>query len=127
MFTSSFGCTRRFVDVHVGLSAGTGLPDDEGKFTVVTAFERFIARLDDGSALLLVEHAECHIDHRGRTLDHDLSMHDGQRHRLAGKFEVDAAALGLRAPQPFRRHFDVAECIAFDPEFPCHCRSPVVQ
>jgi len=64
-----------------------------------------------------------HVDRGRRALDHDLRVHHRERHGFAGKPEIDAAALCLRAPQVFSRHFDVAKSITFYSEF-CHCSSP---
>ena len=75
------------------------------------AGEHFVGGARDRLRLLLIEQAEGIVDARGTTLDQRQRMHDCKRHALAGNAEEAPAALGLRAPQPVRRHVDWAEGI----------------
>ena len=57
------------VDVHVGLGAGAGLPDDEREVIVELAGDDFIAGGDDQLFFLGGQEAELRVDDRGGLLD----------------------------------------------------------
>lgn len=70
------------VDVHVGLGAGTGLEDDEGKVLHANlAGDDLIGGLLDGVADLLVE-AVGHVDLGGGALEDGKGLDEGERHAL---------------------------------------------
>ena len=70
------------VDVHVGLGAGTGLEDDEGKVLHANlAGDDLVGGLLDGVADLLVE-AVGHVDLGGGALEDGKGLDEGERHAL---------------------------------------------
>ena len=107
---------EHLVQVHVGLGAGTGLPDHQRKFHVVLAGDDLVRRFDDGPGFFFVQQPEFRIDQCAGALDACQCMNQLQRHALAGDAEILQAALGLRAPQPVRGDFDLAETVSL---FPC--------
>ena len=86
------------VDVHVALSAGTGLPDGQRKLCLELAGRDARRSRGHGVGLGGVEQAERAIDLRRGTFDLGQRVHDLHRHALSSNREETAAALGLRPP-----------------------------
>ncbi len=117
---------EHLVHVHVGLGAGAGLPDHQGKFVVMLSGDDLVRCLDNGVAFLCVEQAEFDVHHRGGALHQRQRADQFHRHALARNSEVVKAALGLRAPQAVSRDFDLAETVSLHP-CRCHRYSPKSQ
>ena len=101
------------VGVHVGLGAGAGLPDREGKMIVELALAHFPGGPDDGAGAARVDEAELAIHLGGDALDEPERMNERLRHALAADPEILERALGLRAPVTVGRHFDRTERVGF--------------
>jgi hypothetical protein len=54
---------QHLVDVHVGLRAGAGLPDDQGELAAVLPGNHFIGCGDDGVRLLLIQQPQPVVHH----------------------------------------------------------------
>ena len=105
-----------FVDVHVGLGAGTGLPHHEGEAMVEVSGDDFLANADDQVSLGFGQHPRSTIGlgsghlEVAKGMDH---FNGHAAHRADG--EVVAAALRLGAPILVGRHGDFAERVLFNP------------
>ena len=110
-----------FIGVHIGLSAGTGLPYDKRKFAVqLTAYHLIGSLLDDGQL------AVCHflrlqlmIGLSSCLLQDTESMDDLFRHGLDANTDLKilVTSFCLCAPVVISRDLDFAHRIMFDPIF----------
>ncbi len=102
------------IGVHVGLGAGTGLPDGEGKVRVPATLHDFLCgrcqRLRNGWFQL----AKLAVAACGAVFDDAERVYQGGRHGFAADGEMADGALGLRAPVAVRCHLNVAESVAFN-------------
>ena len=89
---------QHFVHVHVGLRAGTSLPDDERELAIEFASEDVISGADDEVGLFLLDAAEASVGLRGGFFDERHCVNERARQGFAADFEVLVAALRLRAP-----------------------------
>ena len=105
------------VDVHVGLGAGAGLPDDQRELIVEPAVDDLLRRLDDGLGAARVERAKLAIGLRRRALDDGQRADDRKRHELVADAKIVARTLGLRAPVAIGGHFERAERVGFGAGF----------
>ena len=103
------------VDVHVGLGAGPGLPDDEREMPVETTVLHFARRSDDRVGEPLFEHAEVAVDLGRDALHAGEGVDDLDRHRPVADPEVLEGSLRLRAPIAVGLHLDRAERVALAP------------
>ncbi|MNE39952.1 hypothetical protein D3C80_1339350 [compost metagenome] len=71
---------QHFVHVHVGLGAGTGLPDRQWEFIGVLIRQHFIGSLDNRLAPLCRQQSQIHIDAGCRPLGHRQRMDQRRRH-----------------------------------------------
>ena len=107
------------VGVHVGLGARPGLKYDQRKLVVELAVDDILSCMDDEFGLLLRQLPELEVRQR-RAFFQEAERAD---HRpapavpLGADREVEPGALGLRAPQVFRRHPNFAERVFFDAKF----------
>jgi hypothetical protein len=106
-----------FVDVHVGLGPGSGLPDRERKLISEPAGDSFVGRGDNRFGGGRLKNTKLQIDARRGTLDDQQRPHQCFRHLLGGNPKVQARALGLRSPEPIRRDFDRSEAVALGAGF----------
>jgi hypothetical protein len=86
------------VQVHVGLGAGAGLPNHQGKMTVKLAVHDFVRRGGDRLRQGLVQAPELQIGQRGGLFQQRHGADQGFRHVLVADLEVLARTLGLRPP-----------------------------
>ncbi len=113
---------QHFVEVHVGLGAGAGLPDHEREFVRVLASEHFVSGCNDGGCLVGGEQAKLLVGVGGSTLDQRERMDEFSGLTFARDGEVLQRALGLRAPQAGGRDFDRTEAVVFETDG--HGRAP---
>jgi hypothetical protein len=107
------------VGVHVGLGAGSGLPDDERELLVVLAGHDLGRSRRDRIRDLGVELTEVLV-HEGCGLLHEPERaHERDRHALAPDPEVLDRTLRLRAPIAVRRHLDRPERVGFGAGLSC--------
>ena len=130
MLTSSFGPTGccvpssppkkldgpvrdHLVDVHVGLSARTGLPHVERVVLVQLAGDGLVGRANDGVRLPFGQTAGLVVDQRARLLHVAVGVVDGLGHAVVADGEVLQRTLGLGAPVAVGRHHDLAHAVEF--------------
>ena len=111
------GVRDHLVDVHVGLGAGAGLPDQQRKMLVELAVGDVLRHRDDGLGAPLVEAAEIAIDLGGGALDQAERVHDLDRHAFAADAEIMQRAFGLRAPELVGGDIERPEGVAFGAGF----------
>ena len=109
-----------FIGVHVGLSAGAGLPDYEREMVVKLAVDHFIRRLDDGGCGLRIEPAELTIDLGGGALDDAEAADDRGRLLFPANPEIVSRALGLCSPMAIDGHLHRAVAIRFGASWGSH-------
>ena len=95
---------NHFVDVHVGLCAGTRLPDVQRELVVPLSGRDFVAHAHDKVALLFRQHAAVVIGERRRLLGGRNAVDDFDGHVLLSDFEVLHGPLCLRAPELVALH-----------------------
>lgn len=102
------------VGVHVGLGAGTSLPDHKGEVIIKLAGDDLVSSLDNGVGLLGVQ-TVVKVRLGGGLLKDTERLDDGQGHSLAlsANLEVLEGALGLRAPVFVSGHLDGAKGVTF--------------
>src|SRR5262245_35940431 len=105
---------NHFVDVHVGLRAGAGLPHRQREVIVELAVDHLLRGTHDRGRAPSVERSELKVRLRRCTLDERQRVDDRQRHPLVADAEVAEGAFGLRAPQPVGRHLDWPESVSLD-------------
>ena len=110
-----------FIDVHVRLRAGAGLPDDKRKMRVEFAGDDFLRRIDDRLRHIRLDQALFGVDLRRRQFHPRQRVNDVDRHLLTANRKIFFRALCLRAPIGPGRNGDVAEGIAFDTVIFSHC------
>ena len=76
------------VDVHVGLGAGTGLPNNQGKVVQELALDHLVGGLDDGLTNSLVE-AVGHVDGGGSALQDTEGLDERLGHALGGSTNIE--------------------------------------
>ena len=108
------------VGVHVGLGAGSGLPDHEREVVVELAVDDFLRGGDDGLAEVCIHLAERDVGFGGCPLDDAERADDGLRLLFPANLEVAERALRLRAPVLRGVHLDGAKGIGFSAGR-CHC------
>ncbi len=106
---------QHLVDVHVGLRAGAGLPDDERELAAVAAGRHLVGRRHDGERRGVGQQAEFAVDPGAGALDLGQRADQFFRHAFAGNGEMLQRALRLRAPQMVVSYLDVAEGILLQP------------
>ena len=110
-----------FVQIHVGLRAAAGLPDDERKLVVVLAGDHFVGRGDDRLAHGGVfELPEVEVDLGRRALDLGQGVDQRQRHAIGADLEVLERALSLSTPEAVGRNFHLAHRVGFNARLGCH-------
>ena len=115
-----FGRTvgNHFVHVHVGLRAGTGLPNGEREVAVQLAGEDFLAGLRDGVHATIIELAELLVGQSAGTLEHCERAGDLHRHLFNADLEVFVAALRLGAPVLLVRDLNLTHGVLLNTK--CH-------
>src|ERR1700723_2840450 len=81
-----------FVGVHVGLRAGAGLPDAQGKKLVEFSLDNFVGGLYDQLGLVGGELAEIAIYLGASLLEQAEGADDGARHPIVSDREVQQRA-----------------------------------
>ncbi len=109
-----------FVDVHVGLGAGTGLPDRQREMIVEQALANLRRRRLDRLGECCVEHAKPPIGaDRGNLLQTE-GVNEAGRKMLLADIEDAECTLGLRAPIAIGGYFDGAKGVVLDAECKRH-------
>ena len=111
------GVGDHLVDVHVGLRAGAGLPDEQWKVLVQPATGDILRHRGDRFGALSVERAEIAVDFRRRALDQAERAHNFDRHAFGADAEVMQRALGLCTPQFVGGDIQRPEGVAFNTSF----------
>ena len=111
------GVGDHFIDVHVGLRARAGLPNQQRKMPVELAVGDILRHRGDGRGAPAVERAQIAIDLGRGALDQAERAHDLDRHALGADAEIMQRAFGLRAPKPVGGNFQRPECVAFGAGF----------
>ena len=111
------GVGDHLVDVHVGLGAGAGLPDQQREMLVELAVGDVLRHRDDGPGAPGVERAEIAVDLGRGALDQAERVHDLDRHAFAADAEIVQRALGLRAPEFVGGDIERPEGVAFGTGF----------
>ncbi len=101
------------VHVHVGLGAGPGLPDHQGKMTIKLPVHDLVGRRGDRLGRSLVETAKLQIGQRRRFLHQRHGADQRPGHVLVADLEVLPRAFGLGAPIAVAGHLDRAESVPF--------------
>ena len=101
------------VGIHIGLGAGTGLPDHQGEFGIPCAVGDFAGGLGDGVAQAGIQLAQFHIHLRRRLFQNTQGADQRHRHGFAADFEILQTARGLRAPIMFGRNLNRAKRVGF--------------
>ena len=107
------------VGVHIDGSAGAALHHVHRELVVELAVHDFLAGLDDGVRDGAVQHAEFGVGLRGGHL-HVSDRDDVLRiveHLRRGNLVIVEGPLGLDAVVGVGRYLELAEEVAFDPEF----------
>ena len=99
------------VEVHVGLGAGAGLPDDQREVIVELAFDHFPCRADDGAGAARIEQSEFPVGLGGGEFDEAERMDDRDRHAIMADLEILSRAFGLRAPIAVGGNVDRTETV----------------
>ena len=107
LFVGAIG--DHLVDVHVGLGAGAGLPDDERKLIVEFAVDDLLRGCHDRFGASRVERPELKVGLRRRQLDDGQRRDQRARHVFVADAEIQTRALGLRAPIAIGGNLDRAE------------------
>ena len=110
---------NHFVGIHIDGSAGAALHHVHRELVVELAVHDFLAGLDNGVRDGAVQHAEFGVGLRGGHL------HVGDRddvlriveHLRRGNLVIVEGPLGLDAIVGVGRYLELAEEVAFDPEF----------
>ena len=105
---------EHLVQVHVGLGAAAGLPDEERELALVFSREDLVGGGRDGVRLLLGEPAEIPVHQRRRLLDERERRDDFAGHPFTGDAEVLAGTLGLRPVEPLGGNGHLAEGVPLD-------------
>ena len=106
---------NHLIDIHIGLRAATGLPDDERELIIQLALDDLVARLSDEITLLLREDPQLAIGISGRLLQIPKGGDDLVRHRGCGTDpEVIATALRLGSPVLISGDLHLAHGIMLD-------------
>src|SRR4029077_3947215 len=108
------GIRNHFIDIHVGLRAGSGLPYEQRKVPVQFAVGDILRNRRDGCRAPAIERSERPVDLGRRALDHTERAHDLDRHTLGSDAEIVERALGLSAPESVSRNLQWPEGVAFD-------------
>src|SRR5258705_8575957 len=101
------------VEIHVGLRAGSGLPDDKGKMIVELALDHLARGADDGAGAALVEQTKFAIGFRRCELDDAERTNDRHRHPVMADTEILPRSLRLRAPVAIGGNLDRTEAVGF--------------
>ncbi len=101
------------VQVHVGLRAGTGLPDHKREMRIELPVHHLLRRRCDGIGDAGVQKPQILVGEGRGALDHGERADQRLRHDLAADFEIALGALGLGAPIALAGHLDGPECVGF--------------
>ena len=116
---------NNFVQIHVRLRAGAGLPNHQRKLFIQLVRQNFVAGGGNQITLLSRQYAQIGIGKSGRFFQIGKGFNDFMRHGSSrADFEVVARALGLRAPIPVGRHLYFSHGIFFNAKF--HHATPEV-
>ena len=99
------------VEVHVGLGAGTGLPDHQREVIVELAFDHLACGADDSAGAARIKQSEFLVGLGGGEFDDAEGMDDRDRHAIMADLEILSRALGLRAPIAVGRNVDRTEAV----------------
>ena len=114
-----------FVQIHVGLGAGAGLPNHQRKLLVQLMCQNFVAGGSNQITLLSRQYSQVGIGKSGCFFQIGKGFNDFMRHRSSrADFEVVTRALGLCAPIPVGRHLYFSHGIFFNAKF--HHATPEV-
>ena len=102
---------QHLVDVHVGLRARPGLPDEQRIMIVERARDRLVGGADDRVGLPLRQVAARGIDQRAGLLDDAVGAAQLDRHAVAPDREMMERALRLRAPIAIGGNVDLAHAV----------------
>ena len=102
---------NHLVDVHVGVGAGSGLPDDKGEMIVEGAVDHFVGRAADCVGYWAIQQPKLLMDRRHRFFYHTECPEKGTGHPVAADGEIIQGSLGLGAPVPMGRNFHRTEGI----------------
>jgi hypothetical protein len=112
------------VDVHVGLGARAGLPDDQREVLVELPLDHLLRRARDERSGFGVQLAERGVDLCGRLLDQAVGAQEDARQALRTDPEVLQAALGLRTPVAVGGNPDLTHAVRLDAELHGESSSP---
>ncbi len=99
------------IEIHIGLGAGAGLPDDKGKMIVELAVDHLARGASDGAGAALVDQSQFAIGFGGRQLDDAERANDVHRHPVMADAEILPGAFGLRAPVAIGGNLDRTEAV----------------
>ncbi len=116
------------VQIHVGLGAGAGLPDDQREMPVELPLDDFIGSGRDRIRQLRLDQLQLEIGERCRFFHHGEGPDQGLRHGFLADSEIPQRPLGLRAPIAVLSHLDRTERVRlgahrFFPRFGFVCLS----
>src|SRR4029077_634043 len=103
------GIRNHFIDIHVGLRAGSGLPYEQRKVSIQFAVGDILRNRRDGDRAPAIERSERPVNLGRRALDHTECAHDLDRHTLGSDAEIVERALGLSAPESVGRNLQWPE------------------
>ena len=110
---------NNLVGVHIGLRAGTGLPDNQREMGVQPSRRHFRRGLFDGPEFVRrhLFGQQGMICPRGGPFQNAKSVYDFQRHGLYpnANAEIPAAAFRLSGPVHLRRYLDFPHRVVFRP------------
>src|SRR5436853_7888421 len=106
------------VRIHVGLRAGTGLPNAQRKMRVELTVDHLVRCLDDQFHLVLRQLSKLEIDYRRGLFQNAECANDLSRHYIETYIEMNERTLSLRSPIYVRRHLDLAHRVGLDT---CFC------
>ena len=110
------------VDVHVGLSSASGLPDDERKVVVELTVNDLLGSASDQISGFPAEDSEARVASCGGQLEDSECADELSWHAFVANPEVGERAGGLRAPIAVDRYLDLAHAVPFHSS--CHVSSP---
>ncbi len=111
------GVGDHFIDIHVGLRARPGLPDQQWKMPVEFAVGDILRHGGNGRRAPAVERSQCTINLGSRALDQAQRPHDLDRHLFGADAEIMQRPLGLRAPKAVGGNLQWPERVALETGF----------
>ena len=109
--------SNHLIEIHVGLSTGSSLPDDQWEVISEFSSEDFITDFAYEFCFGLGQYTQVHICQRCRFLQDRKCPDDFDRHEVATDLEVVLAALCLGTPIYICGHIDEAQAIFLCSEF----------